>query len=140
MHVPRIASKTRPPGNKFVQICPIIEEVEELRHCLPPDERYMTHTLNLVATVDGAQNEQTNPNYGKVAKSVFSKCSKLWSKLGQSDIKGDALKAHCAIYLPRPVITRCNSLSKAMDAIDYQSKIGDDPHGLYYKLALPRLQ
>ncbi|KAG0415831.1 hypothetical protein HPB47_006999 [Ixodes persulcatus] len=52
----------------------------------------------------------------------------------------DAVKAHCGIYLPRPAITRCNSLNRAMEAIDKQLKKGDDLDGLLSKLAGPRLQ
>lgn len=134
------AEEEVPEEDEFVPLCPIIDKVDELRYRLPPHQRCVAHTLNLVATVDGARAEQTNQDYAKVARGVFSKCQKLWNKQGQSAVAADAVKAHCGIYLPRPAITRWNSFFKSMEAIERQLKKGDDLDELFSKLAVPRLQ
>ncbi|KAM7298805.1 nuclear apoptosis-inducing factor 1-like [Ixodes scapularis] len=134
------AKEEVPEENEFVPLCPIIDKVDELRYRLPPHQHCVAHTLNLIAMVDGARAEQTNQDYPKVAKGVFSKCHKLGNKQGQSAVAADAVKAHCGIYLPRPAITRWNSFFKSMEAIERQLKKEDDLDELFSKLAVPRLQ
>lgn len=105
---------------------------------LPPHIRCAAHTLNLVATSDSAAAE-LDAQYSRVAKSVFKKCSALWSKQGQSNISADLIKSHCGVYLRRPVPTRWNSLHDAMEHLLKLHNEGKDIERLFCILKLPVL-
>lgn len=106
---------------------------------LPPHIRCAAHTLNLVATSDSAAAE-LDAQYSRIAKSVFRKCSALWSKQGQSNVSADLIRSHCGVYLRRPVPTRGNSLHDAVEQLLKLHDEGKDLERLFCTLKLQALQ
>ncbi|KAH7939129.1 hypothetical protein HPB52_007089 [Rhipicephalus sanguineus] len=123
-----------------VQLCSLIDSVEEGKLRLPPHHRCSAHTMNLIASVDAARADSVDTDYARIKQSVFSKCQKLWNKQGQSAQAADLIKTHCGIYLPHPAVTRWNSTFRAVDAINKLLEKGQDFDLIFSKLGIPRLQ
>lgn len=119
-----------------VELTGILNSPDGSDFVLPPHIRCAAHTLNLVATSDSAVAE-LDTQYSRIAKSVFRKCSALWSKQGQFNVSADLIKSHCGVYLRRPVPTRWNSLH---DAIEHLLKLHDEGKDLDRLFCILKLQ
>lgn len=73
---------------------------------LPPHQRCVSHTLNLIAVKDTEKLLEDDVLYKKKYRAIFAKLSKLWSEQNQSTQIADKIKETYGVYLKTPVITR----------------------------------
>ena len=82
---------------------------------LPPQMRYSSHTLNLVATSDvEAAVTASVGQYKKVYRSSMAKCSQLWNRVSHSTKAADLLEEEVKLSLRAPGVTRWNSTFDAV--------------------------
>ncbi|CAN7990813.1 unnamed protein product [Ixodes hexagonus] len=65
--------------------------------------------LNLIATKDVENAEDSSPQLKKQIRQTFGKCSALWKNQARSNVVADAISSSCEGYLPTPVLTQWNS-------------------------------
>ncbi|XP_042306337.1 uncharacterized protein LOC121921817 [Sceloporus undulatus] len=91
---------------------------------LPPHQRCISHTLNLVATQDiqtmvsdSSKNSLLGP-FRRHFSSLMEKCSKLWSKQKQSKQLVEYIREQCGVCLKVPNKTRWNSTFDALKQLN----------------------
>lgn len=88
----------------------IIDEIKDLDAedfiTLPPHQRCVSHTLNLIAAKDSEKALNSDASYKKKYRVTFAKLFKLWNKQNQSTQVADKIKEICGVYLKTPVVTR----------------------------------
>ena len=90
---------------------------EGLEYQLPPHQRCAAHTLNLISTTD-AEKAEADPNYKRLSRSTFSKCSALWNKNSRSVQVAEMVKEKCGSSLIKPNATRWNSIFMAVQHLN----------------------
>ena len=90
---------------------------EGFEYQLPPHQRCAAHTLNLISTTD-AQKAEADPNYKRLSRSTFAKCSALWNKTSRSVQVAEMAKEKCGLNLIKPNATRWNSIFMAVQRLN----------------------
>ncbi len=104
---------------------------------LPPHYRCASHTLSLLATTDFENVLLAHPKFKTSYRRAVAKLHALWNAAGRSVNASDDVFEILGRYLPRPVVTRWNSLfdSVLMFIRQDQSKIRE----LLSKLKIPEV-
>ena len=107
---------------------------------LPKHQQCAVHTLNLVATKD-AEEALNNKVFKAVSRKVFSKCQALWNKQSQSTLAADEIRDKCAQMFSVPIVTRWNSMYRAMESVrNHLEKSCDHLDSLFEALKIPKFQ
>ncbi|XP_040072382.3 uncharacterized protein LOC115316210 [Ixodes scapularis] len=126
-------------GLEFVEVAPLLENVDQGEARLPPHHRCAAHTLNLVATTDTGAAER-HEIFSRPFRSVLRTCRALWNKQGQSAVAAETIRRFCGKALIRPVATRWNSLYDALECVHKLDAEGKDFDGLCRTLQVPPFQ
>jgi len=104
---------------------------------LPPHNKCVAHTLNLIASND-AEKALKNSAYSKIHHGSFGKCQGLWNAVHRSTKAADAVKTICGskgLLFPCP--TRWNS---RYDAVSRLLQLVDKLPAMCDTLMLPKLK
>ena len=102
----------------FVEVGSILDDETsaELGYVLSPHQRYVTHTMNLIAMKD-AESACRNGAYKKVSRAALGKCAGLWNKASRSAVAAEAVHNAVKFSLVVPNATRWNSYYHSVDKI-----------------------
>lgn len=97
------------------------EDADDFGIVLPPHQRCVAHTLNLIASHDALESLKHNMAYKRQYNSAMGKCSALWNASGRPKA-AEVVKNICGKQLLQPCQTRWNS---TYDAIQRTLEVKD---------------
>lgn len=104
-----VESDIDPTNIEIIELTNVLESPsleKSLDFSLPPHQRCVAHTLNLIAVNDIREAEK-DVTYRLMSKRVFGKCQKLFNKQNhQSTLCADQIKKYLGRYLITPNATR----------------------------------